>query len=277
MLTLHLLDSKPLDDALSTFLAQRAKAVVVLLSDSTDSPPANKKGTHLANGHHPGLFSDVTRTRKAHVKDVRTSIQAAMEAVTRTLTSTRAIFDDSSSSEPSLMRRTLEYMHNTSSKPPPSQHLLPPELMLSTQLLLTSLPSSTYLLLLPQNVRSYKPYVAASAAATVSQTSLTGKLEEWFTKAAQSLQAALSRWLADIKYARDLWKIRTRTRKWLSNCSGLRAEETSTLNALLNNGVCQRIVDIWHSTLMIADSSFQDTLRTNIDAASSSHSKGTCI
>ncbi len=64
---------------------------------------------------------------------------------------------------------------------PPTQNALPAELQLTTQALLMTLPSSTHFMLLPQNLKSYKPYVDLdSSSSRVPPSHLIQKVDDWF-------------------------------------------------------------------------------------------------
>ena len=172
MLTLHLLESRPLHETLATLLSQRSRTLTSALAEV----PAN-----APNGGHSSQDGTSVRSRKIVIRGVRQKLKAVLEVVSRTLGTSRAIFVGSPGEPISLMQGVLEFIHSDTLQ---SSSHLPADLRLTSQSLLSTLPSSNHFLLLPSNVRLYKPYVdEGSLAAPDTAEQFVRKLEEWFQKA----------------------------------------------------------------------------------------------
>ncbi|KAF8274142.1 hypothetical protein EI94DRAFT_1714815 [Lactarius quietus] len=194
LLTLHLLESRPLIDVLTIFLTQRARNLQSTLSRSPKSAPNGS----LANG------SALPKSNKAIVREVREGLEAVLEAIASTVGVARAIFNNRSEDSPSLMSRILFFIQSDIPVPDTS---LPPELQMSTQHLLSTLPSASHFALLPSSIRSYRPYVdLSSATSSIPPAQLTLQLSEWFSKAVTGLQNA----------AEEVWAVRSWFDEWLS-------------------------------------------------------------
>ncbi|KAI9460534.1 hypothetical protein BJY52DRAFT_1185902 [Lactarius psammicola] len=167
LLTLHLLESRPLIDVLTIFLTQRAKNLQVTLSRSPKSSPNGS----LPNGS--GL-SEIQESYRARA---------------------RAIFSNRGDDGPSLMSRILLFIQ---SDIPVPDAALPPELQMSTQHLLSTLPSASHFALLPSSIRSYRPY-----------------LNEWFSKAVTNLRNAAEGWFTDLRTLKEVWAVRSWFDEWL--------------------------------------------------------------
>ncbi|KAF8899004.1 hypothetical protein BD779DRAFT_52580 [Infundibulicybe gibba] len=254
LLTLHLLDSQPLVEALSVYLTQRSKALHAIFSKSK----VGQGGSHLSqpNGHSDTRFGDAhTKTPTQLVKD---DIQATLDLISNTLTSARRVFHEAES-QSSLIKTILEHIqsdsHHSQDQPTTSK-----DLYITTPYLLTSLPSSTHFLLLPSNIRSYKPYVDVnSSSSTVPPAQLSEKLDNWFRRSAIPWKSSITQWFSKLQNFRDVWSIRSSTRTWIL-ASGLDEQEYIHLTNLLDD-VCQdQILSIWTSSLSSASRSFKSQL-----------------
>jgi conserved oligomeric Golgi complex subunit 1 len=127
---------------------------------------------------------------------------------------------------------------------------LPTDLHLNTQRLLTTLPSSSQLLLLPQSLRRYRPFVdLQSPAATVSSEELTNRIGEWFKKTVSAINEAFTRWVSDLDSMRQLWAVRRSLRRWLTDNSELEETEQREIRSMID-GVCsQHAASIWTKSL----------------------------
>ncbi|KAK0456031.1 hypothetical protein EV421DRAFT_1749997 [Armillaria borealis] len=255
LLTLHLLDSRPLTETLSAFLEQRSKSLHTAVSwgqsQSSTSPSSDR-----ANGHAP---EKSTASPKHTLKQIKDAAQVALDTVALTVKTARDIFEDRDS-EKSMVASVMERLQSDSALPP-TQNALPAELQLTTQALLMTLPSSTHFMLLPQNLKSYKPYVDLdSSSSRVPPSHLIQKIDDWFKKSAQILQGALDRWFLDVSSVKDVWSIRSTVRKWIYLSSGLKEQEMEDTNLILD-GVCRRrIAEIWKTSLISAQASFGASL-----------------
>ena len=267
LLTLHLLDSRPLSDTLSVLLVQRSKSLHNTLLwnyDGGSSTSANGK----PNGHAQPYSSDpLSERHRKPVEEVKTVIQTAVDSISHTLRATRSIYEDDDG--PSLIRRVLEYIQSDSTSAEQSNQL-PPELCLTTPTLLTTLPSSTHFLLLPPNLRTYKPYVDLNSSSSfISHSHLTHKVDEWFHQSSSSLHTAVERWFLNLKTVKDIWSVRLSTKKRISN-SRLRQEEAIHLMSLLDESCRTRIVRIWKLKLDNTSECFEDRLNSTISSLNAS-------
>ena len=203
LLTLHLLESRPLIDVLTIFLTQRARNLQSTLSRSPKSAPNGS----VLNG------SALPKSKKAIVREVREGLEAVLEAIASTVGTARAALSSRSEDSPSLMSRILLFIQ---SDIPVMDVSLPPELQMSTQHLLSTLPSASHFALLPNSIRSYRPYVdLSSATSSIPPAQLTLQLSEWFSKAVTGLQNAAEGWFTDLRTLKEVWAVRSWFDEWL--------------------------------------------------------------
>lgn len=159
----------------------------------------------------------------------------------------------------------LEYIQSDTPNITAATHALPAELLLTTQTLLTALPSSTHFLLLPPNIRSYKPYIDLSSSSTsVPQDGFVQKLDEWFKQASKMLQETVKIWFGKLESVQEVWSIRSWIRKWVATTSRLEQYEEAHLKILLDDLSRQRMVVIWKAVLTDAAIEFQVKLEASI-------------
>ncbi|KAJ6621177.1 hypothetical protein B0H10DRAFT_2353252 [Mycena sp. CBHHK59/15] len=258
LLTLHLLDSRPLAETFSVFLNQRSKTLFAMLSRTSENSPISPLSASLsrrANGHvtekrlPPGA-------RKTSVREVKEATQAALDALVRTLTTSRSIFEEAESHQ-SMIGTVLEYMQSDSTSPAKS---LPLELQLTTQTLLATLPSSTHFLLLPPSLRSYKPYVdLSSSSALIEQAHFIHVLDEWFRTSNRSLQDAATKWFSELHAVVEVWTLRASIRQWIDS-STLKRKEVDALKSTFEDAAHQRVLSIWKLALSDAEQDFKSQL-----------------
>ncbi|KAF9225452.1 hypothetical protein BS17DRAFT_778617 [Gyrodon lividus] len=263
LLTLHILESRPLTETLTIYISQRTRTLNTLLSKDLDLPAQSGSGVPVIqlNEHPPEAMITSTKASRSSAKAlaliVKSSTQITLEAISQTLGTARKVFA-SSPSTPSLATRVLENMRLDVQ--PASIYALPTELLLNTPAVLASLPSSTYLSLLPANIRSYKPFVdLSSVSSSLSQELLRDRLGGWFNQSIANLRGALHKWFASLEVVSGVWKVRSPLRKWLLH-SGLHAPELSNVSGLLDEVVGKRIMDIWKAALARAEKEFVQEL-----------------
>ena len=202
----------------------------------------------------------VKKTHAEH-KDIRQSVEACLDIITRTTNAARTVFQEKEPSGKSLVTNVLENMQPNAD--PAEFNLLPPELRLSTHLLLSGLPSSSHFLLLPQTIRSYKPYVdLTSTSSTVLPSVLTNRLQDWFQKSCTDFSKALQTWLPKVVSMKEMWKLRSWIRKWLFEADGLLEDERSHLHRIVDEASRRQLTSIWTDALKSARSGFEKELKT---------------
>ncbi|KAF5368617.1 hypothetical protein D9758_002268 [Tetrapyrgos nigripes] len=259
LLTLHLLDSRPLGETLTVFLGQRWKSLQIMLG-------ADKIGIPLSasrsNGHIPSASPTSPSQSRKTVRQVKDLVLASLDAVSRTVKVAREVYQDKDS-RPSMIKAALESIQSDDSQ----NESLPTELQLSTQSILTGLPSSTQFQLLPASLRSYKPYVdSSSSSSSLPKGSLHKDLDEWFQKAFQRLKTSFDTWLTDIHSVKTLWIMRASVRSWIDAFEGLEEGEARRLKTVIDDACRRRILNIWKSTLTEAESSFRSQLTSAISS-----------
>ncbi|KAH0838019.1 hypothetical protein J3R83DRAFT_6259 [Lanmaoa asiatica] len=239
LLTLHILDSRPLAETLTIYLSQRTRTLNALLA----------KGLDIPEQHSNGLLTAAIA--------VKNSIRTTLEAISRTLYTARTVFGASTSAR-SLAASVLDSIQSEPSSAPPAN--LPAELLLNTQAVLNSLPSSTYVSLLPANIRAYRPFVdLSSVSSSLPQEVLRDKLGSWFHQSTANLGGTFDKWLASLDVVNAVWKVRLSLRKWVAR-SGLEASEIVNLTELLDEVFGTRITGIWKAVLVRAEKEFLETL-----------------
>lgn len=160
------------------------------------------------------------------------------------------------------MQEVLEHIQADVPKSSPD---LPPELALTSQTLLSSLPSSNHFLLLPSNVRSYKPYVDGSSLSTSGPSGpFRRKIDDWFQNALQQARHALEIWFADLRSIHDVWKIRKWAMTWIYAAAGLQAQERTALSAALDAACQQRATSVWKAALSSAATVFRERMAASL-------------
>ena len=242
---------------MSILLAQRSRNLGTVVSKSAE-PNALAKP-------RPGLSrqGSIKKVYAEH-KDIRQSVGSCLDIITRTASAARTIFQEQGETGKSLMTNVLENIQPTAD--PAGLNSLPPELRLSTQLLLSSLPSSAHFLLLPQTIKSYKPYVdLASTSSTVHPSILTKRLQDWFQKSCTELSQALHAWFAKVDGMKEMWKLRNWIRRWLFEADGLLEDERSHLHRIADDACRQQLTSIWMAALRNARSGFEKELKGAIE------------
>ncbi|KAI0639590.1 hypothetical protein C8Q77DRAFT_1224547 [Trametes polyzona] len=251
LLTLHLLESRPIPETLSIYLAQRTKTLSSLLTRNASTSVNGNAADSKPNGKSPH------RPRKVVVREVKRSTEIVLEVVSRTLGTARLMFADAAPGGSSMMKEALRFFQAPTETPTE----LPPELQLSTQILLSSLPSSSHLLLLPQNIKAYKPYVDnASLAAPNLQTQLREKLQTWFKKALQDLRDALIDWFAPLTSVREIWDVRSTLLQWLLSAEDLEPSERQELQSVIDAASLSQATSVWKAALGRLESSFREAI-----------------
>ncbi|THH11615.1 hypothetical protein EW145_g545 [Phellinidium pouzarii] len=249
LLSLHLLDSLPLSDALDVFLKQRSRTIEIqyeAINGIWDSSP-----------EFP--IKEVERTGKKTVRSVRDALQSILDVLAVTVGAARQVFLEGADGSPSMVGKVLAF---TPSDVPVSS--IPPELCLSTQALLSSLPNSNYFLSLPPDIRSYRPFIdLKSTSSTVVQPVIKTKLKDWFMKAASHLKESAGSWLTRLETIKKVFEVRTSTFEWLSASNALLDKEYIEHIRILVDNMCKaRVEVIWKTILERLATSFDKTLRS---------------
>ncbi|KAF9270600.1 Vps51/Vps67 domain-containing protein [Marasmius fiardii PR-910] len=265
-LTLHVLEARPLTEALTTFLERRSKALDSLLSSAT--APTNPSSPTLSRRRRdqspPGSFTEKGVMVGKTTKTVKEYIALALECICKTIRTAHDVLEERDS-KPSLIRQVLGHIQtdSDSSNPPSSS----PDLALSTHDLLMSLPSSAHFLLLPRDLRSYRPYVDLESSSThVKQDVLRHKIDEWFEKSTRALQSAAEQWLLGIQSVKNVWTIRLFGRTWISSSANLEEKKMSRLELSVDDTCRQRIIGLWEEALTDAKKTFEEKLSSIISS-----------
>ncbi|KAH9898216.1 hypothetical protein C8Q73DRAFT_788419 [Cubamyces lactineus] len=266
LLTLHLLESRPLPETLSIYLAQRTKTLSTTLARNAPTPANGDASKSKPNGKAPH------RPRKVVVREAKQRTLAALEVVSRTVYTARLVFADPSETQSSMMKQALQFFQAPSETP----SYLPSELQLSTQILLSTLPSSSQLLLLPQSIRAYKPYVdGAPLTAPNLQAQLQDRVGGWLTKAIQELRDAMSDWVAPLESVREVWEVRSSLLDWLKSAEGLQPSEQQELGSLIDSVALEQAATVWKTALRRLETSFQEAVSKAADALTENPNKQT--
>lgn len=247
-------------------MGQRTKTLQSLLSWSPESTHpislANGTAVHKTNGHPPEtkITKSASGSLAKPILAVKHATQTALYTIIKTVKNARDIFQEDASGH-SLVGTVLEYIQTDSPSSLPHTAHLPTELQLTTQTLLTTLPSSTHFLLLPPALRSYKPYVDLhSSSSSVPQSQFVQRLDDWFRKSTEHLQTAMQRWFSDLQSVREVWNIRTSMRHWILSSPGLGEQEVGQVKSIIDYVCNERVLAIWKSALDDAEMAFQKQL-----------------
>ena len=270
LLTLHLLESRPLPETVLIYLAQRMKTLSNMLTGGASTSAATN-GSALDAGKFKG--KGFQRPRKTVVRETKQKAQAVLDVISRTVGTARRVFA-SDTSTPSLMKLALQFFKMPADVPA----AFPSELQLSTQILLATLPSSSHFLLLPQSICSFTPYIdGASISADTLQPHLQDKLDSWFKKSAKDALIKLSDWFSDISTVRDVWDVRAHLLSWLDTAEGLNPLERRELRLAIDSTCAHQATTVWKRSLGQAQESFQRSLTsasTALEEGSTEHPYG---
>jgi hypothetical protein len=245
LLTLHLIDSKPLLEALTVLTTQRSKA----LQQATSRKPGIADAVKLTN----------RARRKARALAVRNTVGVVLELVATTLGTARGVFESKSKSSATLMHNTLLFIENDGTS---EVAQIPPEqLRLSTSRILGKL-SSSLLATLPSTIRSYKPYIDLSSTSTsVSSSDLSRKLSGWFRTSLEHLSISFKNWVDDLESASQIWSLLSWFRKQVDASILLEVSEKREISTVMENVCKMRIVTIWTSALQATGEIYKSNLQ----------------
>ena len=260
LLTLHLLESRPLIDVLTVFLAQRARSLHAALSQSPKSAPNRSS---LNGSAHP-------KSKKVVVREVREGLEVVFESITSTVGLARDVFRNRGQEDPSLMFRVLSFIQSDVSERDSS---LPSDLQMSTQHLLSTLPSASHFVLLPTTIRSYKPFVDLdSTTSSVPPAQLALQLREWFSKAVVELRSVAKGWFAELRTLKEVWVVRSWFSDWLGG-KELEDEERHELAEVVDDVAHSQAVKILRTVLGDLQDSFRDELQNTLSQLRASTSE----
>ena len=254
MLSLYLLDSLPVTDALDTFLKHRSRSLQGLLNESVGGIPTSAKS---ADKSSKASFRQDKRTSRETLETIRN----VLSAVARTVGTAREILHVGDSDCPSLLVKVLAYLQVET--PPNASPSIPDELQLTTQSLLASLPSSSHFSYLPESITSYKPFIdLESPSSRVEQNILASKLRSWMDGTIVHLETSMRIWFSKLEAVRAVWDVRNSVQRWLDEDKCLAGDEMIRIRNLLDS-VCQmRVEGIWNTTL----NTMESTLKTNLSS-----------
>ncbi|KIP05345.1 hypothetical protein PHLGIDRAFT_128964 [Phlebiopsis gigantea 11061_1 CR5-6] len=256
LLALHLLESRPFTEALNTFLSQRTRCLATALARHKDRfANGNDSALDISSAH---ATSQDRRSRKTIVRDVRQKLKTVLNIISRTVGAARTVFI-SSSKEPPLMRRVLAHIQSPT---PTTTEDLPPEVRLTSQTLLSSLPSSNHFLLLPPAIKSYKPYVDVESLSSQKEPRFSASLTEWFDNALEHVHSSITTWLSELTTVRELWDVRGWCREWLDADRDLKTSEKVSINGLVDLICRQRAVELWKTVLSSTEAAFRSRLKS---------------
>ncbi|KAF5323366.1 hypothetical protein D9611_005665 [Ephemerocybe angulata] len=256
LVTLHLLDSRPLRDAFAALLTQRTKALSALISWKFDF-----NLPHSANGHarfEPNLNRSTSRNPLS--KDILSANEKALTAIIDTVHTSRLIFQIPPSQELSLITSVLHAIQDDDPVELGLKSNIPSDLVPSTHSLLTNSSSSAHFLLLPPSLQAYKPYIDLTSSSLVySQADFRQVLQDWLHKSTKSWRDASSNWLSELGSVGEIWSLRTSIRKLVSDSQLDSSEKSQLANTV--DGLCHdRITSVWKTTLSRAQDNFKTEL-----------------
>jgi hypothetical protein len=240
-----------LTDVLSVFLAQRARSLQAAL---LRSPKSALNGSSLNGSAHP-------KSKKAVVREVREGLEDVFESITSTVGIARDVFRNRGREDPSLMFRVLSFIQLDVPDRDPS---LPSDLQMSTQHLLSTLPSASHFVLLPTTIRSYNPYVVlASTTSSVSSAQLAVQLGEWFSKAVAELRSVAKGWFSELRTLKEVWAVRSWFSDWLG-AKELEDGERRGLAEVVDDVAHGQAVKILRTALGDLQDGFHDELQNTL-------------
>lgn len=263
-MTLHLLDSRPLHDALTSMFSQRSKTLNLALTTKTTTSSSSSisilrepaDGRVAFSLSQDSALSPLTKPR---IREVKESLHSVLSIISETMRIARGVFDGSFGS--SLIERVLGCIQSDTDDQCVN---IPAELHLTTQALLTNVTSTAHFQLLPQDLRYYKPYVdLSSSLASFGQERFLVQLNDWFLQSINLLQDAVKRWFGDLETVRETLSVRLASRRWIT-ASGLDDQEKLRISVMIDETCKERIIEIWTSMLKEASATFEATLDASL-------------
>lgn len=264
MATLHLLDSRPLTETLTTLLSQRSKTLQSILSWKSRRGNNKSSETTPANRHADSVLESLS------LREVTQSMKKAFNTIAQTLITANVVFQDEPS-KPSLILCVLRSMQDDKPAARSLTYRLPNELQVTTQSLLTQLTSSANFQLLPANLRSYKPYVDLDSSSThLPPAELARRLQEWFQSSCDLWQNSAAQWLQGLQSLKEVWSLRNSMRRCITS-SRLKVEEISLASSQIDSLYHERIIGIWQRVLSDAEAKFKKTLYDQLSSPTQSN------
>ncbi|EJD51905.1 hypothetical protein AURDEDRAFT_149495 [Auricularia subglabra TFB-10046 SS5] len=245
LVTLHLLESLPLNDTLSHLLTQRTRTLNALLAKDS------------ALGYE---LRQQEERKKYAVADVSDVLSSVLDVLSSTVGVARAIFSSSASS-PSLIERRLRDIQSAGSPTEP----MPTNTVesLNTPVILAGLPSSTHLLTLPPSIQSYRPYIDLDASAPAEIPDLEARVHDWFARGVEGVERRVGAWFATLGTVTDIWRVRARV---LQRAGALADADRAKLGALLDDACKKRAIEVWDVKFGEMEKKLRDGLREVLDA-----------
>nr|BAH22605.1 hypothetical protein UP8 [Pholiota nameko] len=262
LVTLHLLDSRPLNETLATLLLQRSKTLQSVLAwNSGTSVSKQAKTPSITIGNGDG--NPVLSAKPVSVREVTQTMKRALSIVVQTVITARAVFQDEPSQE-SLIVRVLRSMQEDQQENTRLVDALPEQLYLTTQSLLSHLTSSANFQLLPVNLRSYKPYVDLnSSSSLLNRTELSQRVEEWYKSSCDQWRHSAAQWFSELHSIKEVWSLRNAIRRYVVGTALLQGESAYIVSNL--DSLChERILGIWQNLLLETEAKFKKSLHDDV-------------
>ncbi|KAH7107027.1 hypothetical protein BKA62DRAFT_825612 [Auriculariales sp. MPI-PUGE-AT-0066] len=275
LITLHLLESLPLNETLSHLLTQRSKTLNALLTRSAERPSDNI-GYAASNGFIDSQQSPVQK--RDPVTEVSDVLASVLDVLSSTVGVARAIFQKPTSGQPliSLIERRLRQIQSADSESPRNQ--VADDSVVTTPFILASLPSSTHLLTLPTSIQSYRPFIDVEAASSrVAVLNLDKKLDDWLSKGVEGLQKRMHGWFSVLASVTEIWAVRSRVIEHAG--SGMfGVNDRKQLAELLDSACKERAQEVWGKQFASLEQALEVALRqalTSIRAGGGNYASDT--
>lgn len=206
--------------------------------------------------------------RKVFVNNLQKTILDVVEVMCGTMCIARDVFQVDEDLSHSIIEQHLEdFQSSDLSKP-----------LITTSSLISALPSSAHLLVLPRTILTYKPYIDSTSPSTrVDPLVLDSKLTSWFEMALESFGGKILGWLCELVNINEVWSTRTKILDRLKPARRLKESEKTSLQDVVNNGVRVRIIQLLNLGLEnlenIVQKSLQKILQTVKDNSARSLGK----
>ncbi|KZS93449.1 hypothetical protein SISNIDRAFT_485695 [Sistotremastrum niveocremeum HHB9708] len=232
VVTLHLLDKQTVTEILGIFTSQRTKSLQVFLQPQAESVPLQPNGSAKGKPNS---------SRKGAVKGVYARINQVRSILFSTAAVGRAAFGSDACSCPGLVPAALKDIQLGSRA---TGHRIP-----DTDSILALLPSSTNLLMLPDTIRAYKPYIDAdSPPSVVSPQTVDSQLKTWVSNSLRTLEPVVKTLFGDLESIKEVWTVRDRVRLSLPQ-QNILDDEVWSWESLVDAHAKLRTAAIWKESL----------------------------
>lgn len=203
--------------------------------------------------------------RKVLVNDLQKLVLDVVDTICGTMHIARDVFQTKKESTCSMIEQSLENFQTND----------PSKALVTTSSLLSTLPSSTYLLTLPRTILTYKPYIdLASPTARVDPSVLDSKLSAWFEKALGPFNGRIQGWFGELISIDEVWSTRKKILDRMQMTYELKESDKASLQDVVDSGVRTRVIQLIDLALKTLENIMRNGLKEILEAIKKNNKLG---